>query len=162
MIKHTIQNDLHATLMSLRHHLCKKLIAGFEIFLIGHAVNISGCFTILPLIVDARSSPSSLDNFSNMRINVVIILNIIFVIGRRNKQGIKINNINAQILQIIHLVKNTLQITAVKFTDPHGWPDASPSPPRGTDLVPDILIFPGQDIIRQDRRYRTGPRRSGT
>ena len=71
-----------------------------------------------------------MDNFSNMRINVVIILNIIFVIGRRNKQGIKINNINAKILQIIHLIKYTLQITSIKF-------------------VPDILIFICQDIIRR-------------
>ena len=147
MIKHTIQNDLHATLMSLRHHLCKKLIAGFEIFLIGHAVNISGCFTIL-LLIGTQKLSLVMDNFSNMRINVVIILNIIFVIGRRNKQGIKINNINAKILQIIHLIKYTLQITSVKFTDPHAGRMLVPVL-YADGFVPDILIFICQDIIRR-------------
>ena len=40
-----------------------------------------------------------------VRVNIIIILYIILMIGGRNKQRIKINHINPQILQIIHLFK---------------------------------------------------------
>ncbi len=54
-----------------------------------------------------------------MGVNVIVVLNIVLMIGRGNKQRIKINNLNTQILQIVHLVHNTLQVAAVKISDVH-------------------------------------------
>ena len=51
-------------------------------------------------------------NPAKMGINIVIVLNIILMVGRRHKQRIEIDHIHAQFLQIIHLIKNALQIAA--------------------------------------------------
>ena len=145
MIEHTIQNNPYAALMCFCHQLCKQGITCFQISLIRHPVNITGCKTVLPLIVGKKLSLIT-DDPAKMGINIVIILNIVFVVGRGHKQGIEINNINTQILQIIHLVKNTLQITAIKFTDAHGCRIFLPVIHLHC-LVTDILIFPGEYII---------------
>ncbi len=54
-----------------------------------------------------------------MRVNIVIILNVIFVIGGRNKKRVKINHIHAKFFQIIHLFQNSLQIASVEFPHSH-------------------------------------------
>ena len=54
-----------------------------------------------------------------MRIDIIIILNVIFVIRRRNKQGIEINYFDPQLLQIVQLFQYPLKITAIKFPHSH-------------------------------------------
>ena len=60
------------------------------------------------------------DDHAIMRIDVVIILTVVLVIGRRNKQRIEIDHFNSQILQIIQLVPHALKITAVEAAHIHG------------------------------------------
>ena len=48
---------------------------------------------------------------------MVIILRIIFMTGWRNKNGIKINRLNSQILKIIKLLQNPLEISSVKLPE---------------------------------------------
>ena len=49
-----------------------------------------------------------------MRINMVVILYIIFVAGGRNEQWIEIDHFNAEVLQIVQLLADALQIPSVK------------------------------------------------
>ena len=87
-----------------------------------------------------------LHNTPEMGIHIVIILNIIFVVGGRDKDRIQIENLHAQILQIIQLIHHPLEIAAVKTPHVHGirkllpvfHPDA---------LIPDVKIFSGQHIV---------------
>ena len=43
VIKHTVQNDLHAPAMNLFHKLGKKPVTCFQIFLIRYTADITGC-----------------------------------------------------------------------------------------------------------------------
>ena len=54
-----------------------------------------------------------------MRINIIIILYIILMVGWRNEKRIKIDHLYAKLLQIIHLVKNALQIATIEIRHIH-------------------------------------------
>ena len=81
-----------------------------------------------------------------MRINIIIILYIIFVIRRRDKKRIKINNFYSQILQIVQLIPDSLQITSIKITYIHSFRIMIPVIDLSYWLV-NIGIFPFQHII---------------
>ena len=54
-----------------------------------------------------------------MGINIIIVLRIIFMIWRRYKNRIQIQNFHAKILQIVQFIHDTLQIAAIKLTHAH-------------------------------------------
>ena len=54
-----------------------------------------------------------------MRIDIIVILNIVFVVRWRYEKRIEVYNIDAEIFEIIHLVEYALQISAVKLSDVH-------------------------------------------
>ena len=56
-------------------------------------------------------------DFAEMRIDMLIVLAVIFVIGRRYKKRIAVYGIDAEILQIVQSADNALQIAPVEFTD---------------------------------------------
>ena len=58
-------------------------------------------------------------DLSIVRIYVIVVLNIIFMIGRRDKERVKVNHFNAQILKVIQLIQNSLKIAAIEVTDIH-------------------------------------------
>ena len=81
-----------------------------------------------------------------MRINVVIILDVITMVGGRDEQRVEINHVNPQFLQIIHLIQHALQISAIEITHIHLRRIAVPIL-HAHGLIPDISIFPGKHII---------------
>ena len=103
VIEYSVQNNLHASSVRFFHYFRKKSIACLQIILIGYSVYISCGKTVLMLIVSKQLS-FVMNDPAEMRINIVIILNIILMIGRRDKQRIKIYDIHTKILQIIHLI----------------------------------------------------------
>ena len=145
VIEHAIQNDSHVSAVCLCHHLSKQLVAGFQIRLVSHTVDVTGSKTVLPLSV-GKQIPFITDNLSNMGINIIIILNIVFVVGRGDKQRIKINHLNSQILQVVHLIQHTLQVSAVELTDIHLCGITSPVL-YAVYRFSDVAIFIGQHII---------------
>ena len=68
------------------------------------------------------------------------------MVGRRHKQRIEIDHIHAQFLQIIHLIKNALQIAAVKFAHAHSCGIFIPVL-HSDRLIPDILVLVRQHVI---------------
>ena len=97
VIKHTVQNHFHAPSVRFLYHLGKKRIAGLQILLIGNTVNISGGKAVFRLSV-LQQVPFIMHNFPKMRVDIIIVLNIVFMVGGGYKQRIKINHIHAQIL----------------------------------------------------------------
>ena len=81
-----------------------------------------------------------------MRANIVVILYVIFMVGRRNEQRVKINHVNTQILQVIHLIQHSLQIPTVKLPHPHGSRVLVPVL-HFYGIITDITVFIGQYII---------------
>ena len=50
---------------------------------------------------------------------MIVILNIVLVIGRRDKNRIQVQDLHAQILQIVELLPDPFQIAAVKIPHIH-------------------------------------------
>ena len=145
MVKYTVQDYTHAALMNLLHKLCEQLVAGLQIRLICHTHNILAGF-LIDLAALRQTFSAILDDLSKMRIYIIVILNIIFMIGWRNKNRIQINDIHAKSLQIIKLIHNTLQITTIEAADIHIVRILKPV----LDLArafPDIAVLVVLDII---------------
>ena len=86
------------------------------------------------------------DNPAQVRIDKAVILRIIFVIGRRQKQRIKIDYLDPQFLQIIQLFPDPLQIPAVKIPDVKGF--RKPVPVRDPVRMPAaVAVFMVKHII---------------
>ena len=145
VVEHAVQNDLHAAAMRLLHDLRKQLVAGLKIRLVRHAVNISGRLAILALAL-GKKLPVVRNDLAKVRIDIIIVLNVIFVIGRRNKEGIEVDHLDAKVLQIIHLVDHALQVTAVELTHVHGGRILIPILDLVHRLV-NIRIFIRQHVI---------------
>ena len=81
-----------------------------------------------------------------MGIDIVIILYIIFMVGRRYKQRIEVDHVYPQILQVIHLIQNSLQISPVKI--PHVHLGRIPVPVINLfRFVTDIMVFSCKYIV---------------
>ena len=96
MIEYTIQNYTHSTLMHLFYQFDKQLITCLKIADISCALLIL-CRMDIILCTCRKYFSVIHNNLSIMRIYVIIILNIILMIRRRNKQRIEVNNFNSKI-----------------------------------------------------------------
>ena len=65
-------------------------------------------------------------DLSVMRINIIIVLYIILMVRRRHEQRIKVNHLDSKILQIVQLIHDSLQISAIKVPDIHGCRSLTP------------------------------------
>ena len=60
--------------------------------------------------------PFLFQDHAKMRINIIIILSIIFMAGGRYEQWIKIQHFHTQFFQIIQLLYYTCQISTIKIS----------------------------------------------
>ncbi len=80
MVKHAIQNDPHTPSMGFRHYFGKQFIACLQIRLVCNTVNIPlGKTVFMPRL---QQLPFVHNYFPEMRVYIIIILNIVFMIGR--------------------------------------------------------------------------------
>ena len=90
MVKYTIQNYFHATPVYFIHKFSKKLVTCFQILHICDTADIFCCGFIwmltvtnqLPIFPSFQQFSFILDNPPNMRVDIIIVLTIIFMIGR--------------------------------------------------------------------------------
>ena len=148
MVKHTIQDYFHASLMDFLHKLCKQFITCLQIPLIGHTLNKFPGMGILAVPLIQKAIIHILHDLAVMGIHILIILNIVLVITWRNKNRVQINNIHSQILQIIQFIHNSLQVTAIKLPHPHYCRNFSPVSYPGSHIA-NIKIFTILHIIRR-------------
>ena len=91
VIKDTVQDNPHSSLMKFFHKFYKQRIAGFQILLIRHAFLIL-CSEMVFFLAFRQDFSTVFYNFSKMRIDIIIILYIVFVVGWRDKQRIEVNS----------------------------------------------------------------------
>ena len=104
--------------MNLFNKLCKINIACLQIASVCNSVNIS-CRMSIVMVTRCKNFSFIRNYHCNMWIYIIIILYIIFMIRRRYKQRIKVNNIYSEIFKIIQLIPYALQISTVEFPDTH-------------------------------------------
>ena len=148
MIKHTVQNDPHATPVQLFDQTDKELIRCFQVRLVRHACDIPGCIFILRLPVFHQLT-IIFDDLSKMRIDIIIVLNIVFVIRWRYKKRVEIDDLHTELLKIIELIQHALQIAAVKFPDAHAHGRQLIPVLHSCRPIPDIKVFAVLHIVCQ-------------
>ena len=86
------------------------------------------------------------DDPADMRVDMFIILGIVFVAGRRQKDRVQVDPFDTEVLQVIQLIDHTLQVSAVKLhVSTGGW---RPVPVADLpDGFPQIGILPVQYIV---------------
>ena len=147
MVENSVEDHPHPAPVHFFHKTGKKLVARLQV------PDIPGPFLIFARVdIVLRAFRQRLASVFHdpavMRINIIIILYVIFVIGRRYKERIEINHLDAEILQIVQLIHDTLQVASIKVPDIH----------RRRELIPvlylrgrrpDIEIFPVFHIVRR-------------
>ena len=146
MVEHAVHNDPHASAVDLLHKLGEKLIAGLKILRVSRADSVSGSVLIV-CGVWLQRFPAVFNDAAVVGINMIIILGIVLVIRRRDKQRIKIDDLHPQPLKIIQLVPHSLQISAIKTSHVHGGWVLTPIL-HLTHRSPDIYILAILDVIR--------------
>ena len=122
VIKHAVKNHADAPLMAFRYQLGKHFIGALQILLPRHPLNIARGMSII-LVSILQKFTLIPHKMPQMGIDMIIVLNIIFMVGWRYEQRIKINNIDAQALKIVQFFKHSGEIAAVKLADIHRrWP----------------------------------------
>ena len=97
VVEDTINDHLHAPAVYLIHKLGEKCIAGLQIFPSSRTQLILGRFRIV-LGLGIRQLSAVLHDFSVMRVDMVIILGVILVVGRGYEHRVKIQHFHAQVL----------------------------------------------------------------
>ena len=54
---------------------------------------------------------------AEVRIDMLIVLAVVFMTGRGDEDRVEVEGLNAQILQVIQLINDALQVTAVEGAD---------------------------------------------
>ena len=147
MIEHAIQNDLHSPVVYFLDKFCKKFIAGFQIFLIYHPLLILGRMGVI-LVTFCQTLPTIFHDHAKMRIYIIVVLAVVFMVGRRYKDRIQIENFHAQILQVIKLIPDSLEITAIEAPYIHRFRQSFPVLHLMNRLI-QIYIFPILYVIGQ-------------
>ena len=147
VVKHTIQNHADSARMCFLHKLYKQLVARLKILSGSHTLLIFRRFAVVP-VARRETFTAILDDPAVVRIDIVIILAVIFMVGGGDKQRIEIDRLDAEILQIVQLFTHALKITAVKLSNRksgrHLIPVVHPAA-----AVADIKIFIILYIIRR-------------
>ena len=89
VIEYTVNNYPHSSLVTSSHKISKKGITGFQILPVGTSNAIPCRISVfrIPLL---QKLSAVLHNHPQMRIDMIVVLRIVFMIGGRDKQGIKI------------------------------------------------------------------------
>ena len=107
MVEHTVQDDLHPALMNLGDEIREESIARLEVVGIGHALDVTVGVTVV-MVALVEEAVVVMKDYAVVGIHVVIVLNVVFVIGRRNEDGVQVQDLNTELLQIVKLLQDTL------------------------------------------------------
>ena len=100
------------------------------------------------LVTFCQTLPTIFHDHAKMRIYIIVVLAVVFMVGRRYKDRIQIENFHAQILQVIKLIPDSLKITAIEAPYIHRFRKSFPVLHLMNWLI-QIHIFPILYVIGQ-------------
>ena len=116
VIEYAVQNDAHAAAVQFPAQDRKQFITLFQVFHTGNPADIFRRVTVV-LFPGLHNMVHIIGNDAEMRINMLVILAVVFVAGRRNKNRVEVQDLDPQILQVIQLIQDALEIAAVEAAD---------------------------------------------
>ena len=78
MVEYTIQYNLHASFVYFLHKRCEQSVGSFQILKAAHSLPVF-CRMAVVLIVALQAVSTVRQDHSKMRVDVIIILNVIFI-----------------------------------------------------------------------------------
>ena len=116
VVEYTVQDDMHIPAVNLLAKGGEQGVALLQIFHAGYPADILRGIAVM-LFPGLHFMIHIIGDNAEMRIDMLIVLAVIFMAGRGDKDRIQVQGFNAQILEVIQLVQDTLQVTAVEGTD---------------------------------------------
>ena len=116
MIENAVYDDPHSARVNFLYELGKVRVAFFEVFMRGYPLYISGRIAVV-MLPELHAVVQIILDYRDMRVDMVVVLCVVFMVGGRNEQRVEINCLDAQILQVVELCLNALQIAAVEAAD---------------------------------------------
>ena len=118
MVEHTVQYDLHSPPVKFFHQPYEELVAGFQVPAVGRALLVLARFGVIGHAFGQDLS-SVFQYHSVVRVDIIIILDIIFMVRRRYEQRVEVQHLDSELLQIIQLIHDPFQVSPIKFPYPH-------------------------------------------
>ena len=118
MVEHAVEDDLHPAAVNLLHEMGKILVGRPQVLRIRDAVDEALRVHVVHIAFLQELSPVA-DDFGQMRINVVVVLDIVFMIGRGDKDRVEVDHFHAQLLQIIQLLLDAFEVASPEIPDIH-------------------------------------------
>ena len=116
VIEHAVQDDPHVPAVQLLAETGKEIVALFQILHGGDPADIPGRIAVM-LFPGLHGELDIVHDDAKVRINMLVILGIVFMTGGGDEDGVQIEHLDAQILQIVQLIQDALQIPAVEAAD---------------------------------------------
>ena len=156
MVEHAVKDHPDSSLVGLADQLGKQLVAGLQVGGIGHALQIAfrpgvgktGPESCNPVLTPGFRAPVFyvLHDLPEMGINVFVVLRVVFVAGRGQKNRVQVDCLNPQVLQIIQLFHDPLEVSAVELAVADGGGRLIPVV-HFYNRTPHIIIFPVNYIV---------------
>ena len=123
----------------------QQAVAGLQILPAGRAAGVSAGIgvVIFPL---GNQTALVADDDSQMRIHMLVVLAVILVIGRGHENGVQINSLHLQFLQIIQLVYDALQVAPVEIAHIHLGRRLLPVRDAAHRLI-NVNVLPVQHVV---------------
>ena len=116
VVEDTVQDNLHSPAVEFLAERGEEVIALFQVFLTGDAADIFRRISVM-LFPGLHNMIHIIGNYTEVGIDMLIVLTIVFMAGGGNKDRVEIKDLDPQILQIIQLIQNALEIAAVEAAD---------------------------------------------
>ena len=116
VVEHAVQDDAHAAAVKFLAEGGEERVALFQVFHAGDAADILRRVAVM-LFPGLHDMIHIVGDDAEMRINMLVILAVVFVAGRGDKDRVQVEDLNPQVLKIIQLVQDALQVAAVEGAD---------------------------------------------
>ena len=116
MVEHAVDDDFNAHFVHFFHQLGEVFVRLFKVGFIGYAADIFRrvavvLFPALHIVVEIVL------DYGKMRVDIVVVLRVVLVVGRRHEQRVEVHRLNSEIFKVLQLLFHALQIAAVKVVD---------------------------------------------
>ncbi len=125
MVENAVYNHLYSQGMHLFHKAGKVLVGLFQIGFIRYPAYIFGGVAVV--LFPALHTVSHVVFYNReVRVDIVVVLRVVLVVGGRNEKGIEVHRLHAQIFKVLQLLLHALQIAAVKVVYVHSFGQFKP------------------------------------
>ena len=113
VVEHTVQNNAHAPAVQLFAEGGEEIVALLQVFHAGDPADVFRRIAVM-LLPGLHDVIQVIRDDAEMRIDMLVILTVVFMAGGGDKNRVEIKHLDAEILEIVQLVEDALQVAPVE------------------------------------------------